>query len=227
MVRSSRSAIVAVAVVGAGVVLAACSGGSGRTTTTNTPSPTRSTPAAVEQPAQVAVSASELGAGWQQRLIPGGSQVQGEVTLDLCGGDYRSEALRTARHQIAFRLGRLQLSNEVVRYAPGGAQLAYAELKKRLSTCPKTPVTMPEAGGIRARWMLARLPNDPSWPRDTVAVRGTVTAQGHTSTSIGIYEFDGQWLAAVYTQDATSASLRVAERMATIEATKLRAATGH
>lgn len=176
------------------------------------------------QPVQVAVTVAELGSGWQERLLPGGDQVQGQVTLDLCGGDYPSEALRDARHQIAMKRGQLQLSNEVVRYRSGGAEQAYGELKRRLSTCPKTPVTMPEAGGIRARWTLTRLANDPSWLPETLAVRGTVAAQGHTSTSVGIYEFDGDWLAAVYTQDASTASTQMARRVATIEARKLRAA---
>lgn len=210
-------------VLAAGFALAGCSGGG--STAGGGPNGSPSSPP-VARPTDVAVSATDLGPGWQVRTIAGGTQVQGQVTLDLCGGGYRSEALRAARLQIAMKRGAVVLSNEVVRYRSGGARLAYQELTARMSNCPHQPVTMPEAGGVRAVWTLRPLGRQPGWLPDTVAVRGTVSAAGHTTTSVAVYQFDGDWLAAVYSENASGASVRAAERAATIEARKLRALIG-
>lgn len=202
--------------------LAGCSGESASAP----PQPATSTtsPAAAVAPATLAVTASDLGSGWQQRTIPGGDQVSGEVTLDLCGGGYASEGFRVARLQLALKNGPAVISNEVVKYRSGGAHLAYEEIKHRVAHCPSTPVTMPEAGAPKVLWHLTTLPASPTWTPTTVAVRATVTFRGKSRTTLGVYQFAGDWLSAVYTEDASKASAE-ALRLATKEAAqKLRSA---
>lgn len=69
--------------------------------------------------------------------FPGGNQVTGQVTLDLCGYTFHTEALRVARLQVAYTRGATPvLSNEVVAYEPGGAASALRELRTAIATCP-------------------------------------------------------------------------------------------
>lgn len=79
--------------------------------------------------------------------IAGGSEVTGGATLDLCNGTFASEALRTARLQVAGvdgNTGAEVLSTEAVLYAtPAGATQALAELKAVAAACPNTPVVSP------------------------------------------------------------------------------------
>lgn len=184
------------------------------------------TPPAVESPgadpASVAVTASDLGPGWLEKVIPGGDQVAGQVTLDLCGGGYASEGMRIARLQVVFKRGPTVLSNEVVEYAPGGAQLAYQELRRRVSSCPKTPVAMPEQGAPSVLFRLVSLPRHRSWATMSVAVRATETADGRSGTGIGIYQFVGNWMSTVYSQGVSPASRAAVERAAAIAARKLK-----
>ncbi|HEY1775505.1 MAG TPA: hypothetical protein VGG41_05030, partial [Solirubrobacteraceae bacterium] len=55
--------------------------------------------AAGPTPAAIVLKASQVGAGYRSEAIPGGRQVAGQVTLDLCYDTYASEKLRTARLQ--------------------------------------------------------------------------------------------------------------------------------
>src|SRR3954468_22748846 len=84
----------------------------------------------------------QVGGGYKSKTIPMGTRVNGQVTLDLCGRTFKSERLRKARLQIFLtHRGHLPgVSNEVVRYAPGGAQQALAETDKAVATCPKHAV---------------------------------------------------------------------------------------
>ena len=74
----------------------------------------------------VVLTAKQAGPGYTRFTMDGGRQVNGQVTLDFCGGGYPSEALRLRRFQTIYAnpAGGAQLSNEVVRYAPGGARQA-------------------------------------------------------------------------------------------------------
>ena len=202
--------------------VASCSGGStSQLPTTVSPTPSSS---AAAVPGSLAVTASDLGSGWQQRAIPGGTQVSGEVTLDLCGGGYASEAMRVARLQIALKNGPAVISNEVVRYRASGAHLAYEELKQRVAHCPSAPVTMPEAGAPKVRWHLTALPVRPTWVPTTVAVRATTSFRGKSRTSLEIFQFAGDWLSAVYSEDDSQTSVAAVQRATTLAAQKLRAA---
>ena len=96
----------------------------------------------------VVLTAKQAGSGYTRFTMDGGRQVDGQVTLDFCGGGYPSEALRLRRFQTIYanRAGGAQLSNEVVRYAPGGARQALREVARRVRTCPRTPVQSPVPG---------------------------------------------------------------------------------
>lgn len=98
--------------------------------------------------------AAEIGPGSITREIPNGRDVKGQVTLDLCGFKFRSEALRVARIQLSYIKntgGGPFLSNEVVAYKPGGAARAMKELRTAVATCPKGFVKsrIPGAGLIK------------------------------------------------------------------------------
>lgn len=117
--------------------------------------------AAARSPQQAAeravLRAAEVGPETITREIPNGRELKGEVTLDLCGFKFRSEALRVARVQLSYIRdtgGGPFLSNEVVAYKPGGAAKAMKELRKAVATCPKGFVksTIPGAGLIKNKF---------------------------------------------------------------------------
>ncbi|MDX6474804.1 MAG: hypothetical protein QOH95_315 [Gaiellaceae bacterium] len=100
------------------------------------------------------LKAAEVGPGVITRQIPHGSDVQGQVTLDLCGFKFRSEKQRSARLQLSFIRntgGGPFLSNEVVAYKPGWAARAMRELRTAVARCPKGFVksSVPGAGLIK------------------------------------------------------------------------------
>jgi hypothetical protein len=103
------------------------------------------------------LKASQVGPGSTVRDIPHGTEVRGQVTLDVCGFGFKSERRRVARLQVTFirndGTGPF-LSNEVVDYEHGWAKKAMKELRKAIATCPKGFVksTIPGAGMIRNRF---------------------------------------------------------------------------
>jgi Protein of unknown function (DUF2510) len=135
-------------------------------------------------------------------LIPNGNQLS-EATLDLCNGDYPTEALRTARMQVADidSKGNASLSTEAVLYknAETTAQ-AFAELRKVSAACPHQPVTSPVGDGTEetefhaapdANWSLT-----PGVERQAYSL--TTTAAGQSSASIAVYLRRGRALIGVY-----------------------------
>jgi hypothetical protein len=101
--------------------------------------------------------AAEVGPGSIVRDIPHGTDVRGQVTLDVCGFAFKSEHKRVARLQVSFirndGTGPF-LSNEVVDYRHGWAKKALKELRQAIATCPKGFVksAVPGAGLIRNRF---------------------------------------------------------------------------
>jgi hypothetical protein len=156
------------------------------------------------------LKAPQVGQGYRSAVIPGGSRVQGQVTLDLCGGGYRSEALRVQRIQRAYaRPGSpLQLSNEVVRYRSGGASLALRELKRRLTHCPRGAVKMPEPGAPRVAFRLKPLQFSGLLPHSiAVQIHATETSPGgRTINSIATYQVRRGILSGVYTYGGSLAA---------------------
>lgn len=136
--------------------------------------------------------------------IAGGDQVGDQPTLDLCNANYSTEALRTARHQVAAvdLAGNGLLSTEAVLYQnETAATLALAQLRAAAADCPAAPVTNRTTGQPETT-VFGPAP-DKTWP--AVA---TVTRQAYefTSTdrtraaqaSVAVYLQRGRALLAVY-----------------------------
>jgi hypothetical protein len=170
---------------------------------------------AVTPVTEIALRASEVGPGYRARVIPGGRQVKGRVTLDLCGFRYPSDALRTSRIQMLYLHPRekLALSNEVVRYRGTGSQQALRELEWAAAHCP------PGNKVTRIR--------DPRLLPASVAVANQFsTMQNGKRVVTGvvmIYQVHGNALSAVYVYRGTAATRkRFGLRAAAISANKLR-----
>ncbi len=87
---------------------------------------------------KVVLKPAQVGAGYKLSQMPGGHEVQNEVTLDFCDATYPSESLRTARLQVLYDAtgNAFHASNEVVTYQPGGAKQALAEVTHEAAVCP-------------------------------------------------------------------------------------------
>jgi hypothetical protein len=178
---------------------------------------------------KIALTAAEVGPGYVRHTIPGGNQVQGQVTLDMCGGGYPSEALRTARLQVGFAPpagAKAQVSNEVVSYAGAGAQQALREVRRHIATCPKTPVPMPEASAPPLRFSFTKLAVSgllPGAVAVVVRISATVNGRKLSETSVAIYQVKGTILSGVYTAKGPLAEqATVAAHAARASAAKLK-----
>lgn len=172
---------------------------------------------AVRPVTKLALRAAEVGPGYRAQVIPGGRQVKGRVTLDLCGFRYPSDALRTSRIQMDYQHPRdpLVLSNEVVRYRGNGARQAIGELEWAAAHCPK---------GNK----LTRI-YDPRLPLLSVAVANQFSGMRNGKRVVGgvllVYQVHGNVLSAVYTYRGTAAARkRFGMRAAAVSANKLRQA---
>jgi hypothetical protein len=156
---------------------------------------------------------SQVGAGYRMAVIPGGDRVKGQVTLDLCGQRFASEKLRVARLQVAYgHRGKVpQLSNEVVRYRPGGARQALRELRHAATHCPKGPVTGPVRGVGPIRYRLTRV-TDSRLLKQYVAVvmhaQGLISGRPVRITAFLAYQIRGDVLSAVYTDGTGTADVQ-------------------
>jgi hypothetical protein len=92
---------------------------------------------------KMVLTPAQVGDGYVLLQRRDGVGVKNTVTLNLCGtAGYPSETLRTARLQVDYlkQNSALGLSNEVVKYKPGGAARAMAEAVRHARTCPRTPI---------------------------------------------------------------------------------------
>lgn len=170
---------------------------------------------AVPPVADLALRGSEVGPGYRAQVIPGGRQVKGKVTLDLCGFRYPSDALRTSRIQMVYQHPRdpLVLSNEVVRYRGNGARQAIGELEWAAAHCPK---------GNKITRMY-----DPRLPLLSVAVANQFSAMRNGKRVVAgvllVYQVHGNVLSAVYVYGGTAATRkRFGLGAAAVSASKLR-----
>ena len=152
----------------------------------------------------IVLKASQVGPGYRASVIPGGRQVAGEVTLDLCDYTFASESQRIARIQEEYikRATLPAVSNEVVAYRPGGTTAALSELQRAARDCPPTPRTGPSVGDdVPTTFRLTKL-TVPHLAASYVAVRiyATATVDGHKQAINGdaIYQFSGNVMSAVY-----------------------------
>jgi hypothetical protein len=185
------------------VVLAGCTS-HGTSAANNQPSPiapSRTAPALTDDQlvASLVIPAAGLGAGTTSAPLPGGDQVAGEVTLDVCGGKFPSEALRTARRQVQYAVrGKPAASQEVVTYRTGGVAQAMREVGHAIATCPHHPVASPVAGVPPLTYTLTRLPHRAPWPATTQAYRVQATDGHQVQVSIGIFMWNGHVFTGIY-----------------------------
>lgn len=227
-------------------VIVGCGGGSsGHDVTSPTPSATPSStapspsptpsqsplqiPGANRQLSSIVLTTSEV----SQAVIPvdggllrGGTEVRGQKTLDECNASYPSEAKRVARIQTGYVArtdpsGQVIASNEVVRYAHGGAQQAYHEIQHALRTCPAHF----SDGGKAVGSDTTIEPTDSGLTRDQVTATQMITTGNQKSWSAITFLYDGDLFSGVYVFRPTQAAALAADRtLAAISAKKLAAA---
>jgi hypothetical protein len=171
-------------------------------------------PSPAAKVATVLLEPAQIGTGFKLRELPGGRQVRNEVTLDLCGYRFKSEALRLARHQVAYvKQGAKPeaLSNEVVAYKSGGAARAMSELRAAIAHCPRgyVPSKVQGVGPMKNR--LTPLAHRGLLP-GTVAEVDSVTELRPNNTvasyvAIFVYQVRDDVLSGVYTFGAGSGPL--------------------
>jgi hypothetical protein len=110
--------------------------------------PTPTLPGRIGAPAaldRISLRQTDVVDGVAVGMITNGDQLT-RPTLDLCNGTFTTEALRTARFQVAAlaATGNAPLSTEAVQYrsTAAGAK-AMAELQEVAAKCPNTPVVSP------------------------------------------------------------------------------------
>jgi hypothetical protein len=172
-------------------------------------SPGTTTPAAPADPSASALSGLVLGQADVASpvivaRIPGGGQVSGEATLDLCNGTFPSESLRTARLQVAAldAQGNASLSTEAVLYSnPDATVQAFAELKATAAKCPASPVVSPVGEPTTTTHFNAA--PDAAWPQTATVERAAfdfvaTDQSGQAQHSIAVYLRRGRALMGVY-----------------------------
>jgi hypothetical protein len=148
-----------------------------------------------------------IGSGAVMALIPGGRSVTDQATLDFCNVDYASEKLRDARVQVQYAADGRAASNEFVRYRPGGAELAFAEIQKAIASCASS---YRQSGAEISD--IHRLTGLTGLAKNNAAVSFTSTYTGiggvvHQATTV-IYQFDGDYFSGVYVYGADAASVQ-------------------
>lgn len=165
----------------------------------------------------VSLTPDDAAPGAAFSIDPGGDQVVGQVSLDLCYGDFPSEELRSGRRQvvIADEDGTNWVSSEAILYpTPEDADQAMAELEQAADECPAEPVAPPQDWREPLIWEFGAAP-DEQWP-DTAGVRrqaylfDVTTPDGVGWTSTATYLQRGRMILALYATgpDSASATLR-------------------
>jgi hypothetical protein len=211
--RISKTLTLAVFVV---LMAAACSSGGGSAKSASSSSESTSSEPTSSSSAQASVAPQDvltslalkdgdLPAGVTLRLIPGGDQVEGQVTMDMCGADFPSEQLRTNRLQeIAKDASNVTVVNdENVRYRSSqGADQAMSEVRQAVSECDPSQFVNSHVSGIPPlQYQLVVIPESQlsGLAQDHFAIAATLTAQsGETHSSVLIYQRRGAMLVGIY-----------------------------
>lgn len=158
---------------------------------------------------------TQVGPGYvlQQRTDGVGTA---QRTLDFCGTTgYPSESLRADRLQVNYlrQNAKLALSNELVRYKPGGAAKAMREIVQHAVHCPKKAFAF--GGFPPLHYVVTRL-EDPKLVKGYVAARvhqyGTVQGKKVSDTFFVVYQRVGDLLSGTYSYAA--AGVTVAQQQA-------------
>jgi hypothetical protein len=167
---------------------------------------------------KIVLKGSQVGSGYKLTTFPFGNSFIGEPTLDLCGGSYSSETLRTGRLQVRYtHPGKaVAVSNEVVTYAGAGAQQALAEVTSVAGSCARKPVVL-HSGTVTETYRVVPLA-DPKLPAGSVAVRLEITATDGkkkvSQTGVAVYQVRGNTLSGVYAFVGKGTTFADAQRIA-------------
>jgi hypothetical protein len=160
------------------------------------------------------VPPAQVGKGYGVYARSDGFGVKSAPTLDLCGrSGYGSEKLRVDRLQVNYlkKKSPLGLSNEVVRYKPGGAARALREVAQHVSGCPAHAIATGDPTVPRATFTITRL-HDSKLLHGAVAVRvrtvATVKGKRFDQVSYAVYQRLGNILSGVYSFGPNTAAQR-------------------
>lgn len=149
---------------------------------------------------------SDVPAGIEVGLYQGGDQVAGQVTLDLCGAAFPSEALRVARRQVGVFTGQRQFfSTEAVLYrSPAARAQAISEVIHAIATCPTGFVHSHVTSEPPLKTSFAP-PPDGGWPPtagiDRLALDLTLSDQaGNSDHEVEVFLSRGSLLLGLYFQ---------------------------
>jgi len=158
---------------------------------------------------KLALKPSQVGPGYVVQQRPDGAGTA-QRTMDLCGTTgYASEALRVDRLQVNYlrQNAQLAISNEIVRYKPGGAAQAMSEAGKHAADCPTKPIAF--EGFPPLRYDVTRIV-------DSKLVTGYLAAKVHRygtykgkkidDTFFVVYQRVGNVISGVYSYAAASVS---------------------
>ena len=186
----------------------------------------------------VILKPTQVGKGYGVYVRTDGFGVKAAPTLDLCGRKgYPSETKRVGRLQVNYLKAKqpLGLSNEIVRYKPGGAKQALREVALHARTCPSTPIDTGEAGIGKLTFTITPL-HDTKLLKGAVAVRvravGKLKNGKHVDqTSYAVYQVLGDVLSGVYsfgpnTPEQQAFALHAAEQSAQVLKKQVSAPSG-
>ena len=152
--------------------------------------------------AGLVVRQADVPQGVTVQLITGGNEVSGQPTLDLCNATFPSEALRTARLQVAVTDGQANdvLSTEAVLYQDAGATAqGFTELRGAAASC-QTPFNPAP---------------DVAWPKVATVERlafdfSSTDLSGQAQRNVAVYLRRGRALMGLYFYAPDGAQLAVA-----------------
>lgn len=165
----------------------------------------------------VSLTESDAAEGAVFEPYEGGAEVVGEVSLDLCYGDFPSEQLRVGRNQVGIgdQAGEAWVSSEAILYSsPAEAEQAMDELVAASDSCPAEPVAPPRDDRQPLTWTFSDPPDD-DWPQEPGVVRQAyaftvANAEGDELASTATYLQRGRMILALYATppDSPAATIR-------------------
>lgn len=177
--------------------------------------------------AAVSLAQDDAADGMTLQPYEGGDRVSGQVSLDLCFGDFPSEQLRVGRRQVGIRGGEAAwVSSEAILYGtPQDAAQAMSELATAAAECPEDLVDPPQPDRSPLQWQFGRSP-DSDWPDVPGVLRQayqfTVTdPEGLQWSASATYLQRGRLILALYStpEDAAATLIRnapTAQRFAAV-----------
>lgn len=189
------------------------------------PTAVPSSPLAVVLPT-VAEMAAAHGETTVEELAPDGTAIgtsAGGTTLDLCAASAQtygpSERMRVQRLQVNYvdastKPARTAASVEVVRYKPGGTNLAFSELTHTVGSCPPSIHVEPSSSGSSVKGL--------------TVTRLIQNGQGTPVYETLVYQYSGDLFAGAYVFAGTmDDSVHAANAIGSVISTKLTAASAH